>query len=389
MVPRALTALAVGVVLILGARIDAAAYCLMKTNNTPNPYVAWQTLPVTYRVSTNVTDPQILAAIDQAFQTWQAVSCANLTFAKGASFNMCTTTPCPVGTVPFQHNETNISIFWFTSATGFPTTSQYVAYTYFQYTTQGAIVGASLAINAFNYTWSTSGSPTLSELDVQNEMTAFIGRAIGLDDSNVLGASMAPTITFGDTSKRSLAQDDMDGLAYLYPVTSPGCPTPPQPGSNGCSTPPSPDGGIDAAAADGGPLDAITADVPVSEAGSDATSDSTASDSTFTDSGADSSGGDSLLVDSSADLVGGDHPLAADQTVSADQPITSSDHSSPAADGSVSWDLAGVPDLGTGPYHAPEGDEGCCRVSHARSTGAPFLLILGLALLAALRRRQG
>jgi uncharacterized protein (TIGR03382 family) len=216
-------------------------------------------------------------------------------------------------------------------------------------------------------------------------MVAFIGRAIGLDDSNVLGASMAPNITFGDTSKRTLAQDDMDGLAYLYPVTSPGCPAPPQPGSNGCSTPPSPDGGIDAATSDSGSLDAVATDAPVSEAGVD----STASDSIAPDSGADSAGGDAAPIDGSADLVGGDHPLAADQTVSADQPITSGDHSSPAADGSTSWDLAGVPDLGTGPYQAPEGDEGCCRVSHARSTGAPFLLVLGLALLAALGRRRG
>jgi hypothetical protein len=386
--PRALIALVVGGVLVLGPRIDAAAYCLLKTNNTPDPYVAWQTLPVTYRVSTNVTDPQILAAIDQAFQTWQAVSCANLTFQKGASFNICTTTPCPAGTVPFQHNQTSINIFWFTSATGFPSSSQYVAYTNLLYTTQGAIIGAAIAGNAVKKTRSTSGSPTLSELDVQNEMVAFIGRAIGLDDSNVPGASMAPMITFGDISKRTLAQDDLDGLAYLYPVS--GCPTPPQPGSNGCSTPPPPDGGIDATTTpDSAPLDAIAADGPViiTEAGADATtSDSIPPDSISTDS---SGGGDALPIDSSADLVGGDHPLAADQTVSADQPITSSDTLQPAPDGSVSWDLAGVPDLGTGPYQAPEEDEGCCRVSHARSTGVPFVLILGLALLAALGRRRG
>lgn len=43
-------------------------------------------------------------------------------------------------------------------------------------------------------------------------------------------------------------------------------------------------------------------------------------------------------------------------------------------------------DAGEGPV--PEDDDGCCRVSHARSANLPFLVLIGLAVLLTLARRR-
>jgi hypothetical protein len=102
--------------------------------------------------------------------------------------------------------------------------------------------GASIAVNAFNVKWNATGGSS-DTFDVQNEMTALIGQVIGLEDSNVAGATMYPGLKYGDTSKQSLEQDDIDGLVYLYKVTT--CPDPPPPGPSGCSGgTPVTDGGV-------------------------------------------------------------------------------------------------------------------------------------------------
>jgi hypothetical protein len=209
---------------------DAAGYCLKKFNAN-KPFAAWQTMPVEYRVSSNLTDATILAAIDAAFQTWGSVTCSKLKFSKGAQFTLTSVT--------FDHGTPYIYVFWHTATSTLfdnpskPSERYYTNYFVWQ-DNAGGIVGGSIALNALDYKWNAAGGDA-STFDLQNVMTYLIGGVIGLTDSTVKGTVMdGAGVSFGQVSKRTLTQDDKDGLVYLYKEAA--CASPPAPGTSGCST---------------------------------------------------------------------------------------------------------------------------------------------------------
>ena len=222
---------------------SASAYCLKKVVGA-TPYVAWKTPPVKYKVSSNLKDPKILKAIDDAFTTWGSVPCSKLSFAKDGTFDIAKT--------KFDgHHTEAILVFWYTNKTGFPTDPKYIAYTFLSHDNAGGFAEASIAVNAFTtkFPWGTEGKKTT--LDVQGELTTLIGQVIGLTTSNTTASVMQDTIKFADVAKRTLAPDDIDALHQLYNKTA--CPAPPAPGANGCTAnpPPGPDGSV--VKPDGGP----------------------------------------------------------------------------------------------------------------------------------------
>ena len=331
---------------------EALGYCLEMPPGATKKFVAWKTLPVEYRVSSNLKDAKILAAIDAAFKTWGTVKCSKLTFKKGKSFALCKDTACAA----FKNPKTSIFIFWFDK----PATllGKYISYGYYSHDNAGGFAGASVAVNASTYKWGTTGVAT--EFDVQNEMTAFVGGVIGLKDSKVAGSSMYNGFKPGDTTKRSLHQDDINGLLYLYGTSA--CPKPPAPGAGGCSAGTAPPGD--------GPVKP-PADGPVKP------------------------------------------PADGPVKPPADGPVTPpADGSSPGNEGSTTW-----PDSGPAQYDTnggstgctkqtdcaagelctiegkcvkqgaggEEDDGGCCSVGHRSGPVGPLLL---LGLLALLRRRK-
>jgi hypothetical protein len=205
---------------------DAFAYCLNIPTGQTKP-IKWTSIPVTYYVSDNMKDTAILGAIDKAFQTWEAVPCSTLAFKNGGSFAM--------SSVAFDKPDPYIYIFWYDAANKAAWPAPNPAWASYVFTMFGMIQnfnGASIAINAFNVKWNATGGAS-DTFDVQNELTRLIGQVIGLEDSTVPGATMYPGLNYGDTSKQTLAQDDIDGLVYLYKKA--GCPDPPPPGPSGCS----------------------------------------------------------------------------------------------------------------------------------------------------------
>lgn len=216
----------------------AWGYCL-KTFTGTSPYAKWQNYPVQYRVSANVTDANVLAAIDAAFATWGSVECTPLRFEKAGTFDLASTS--------FEHDNEAIYVFWYDAAAGFPANVDYVSYTFIGHDNTGRLKNASIAVNGFGYDWATDGAQT--KLDVQNELVTMIGSVIGLRTSNSADSVMQNTINYGDTSKRTIKQDDIDALIFLYEGAT--CPVVTVPGANGCTgTAPAPDGG--AVVPDGG-----------------------------------------------------------------------------------------------------------------------------------------
>jgi hypothetical protein len=320
---------------------QAEGFCLNIPQGLNKP-VAWQTIPVTYRVSDNLTDASMLKAIDDAFATWGSVKCSTLKFTKGAQFKICTETDkskCPTGTVHFEHGTSYIYIFWYDNSNkaSFPTAASNAYYNYLWFGMTAQISGASLAVNAFNFKWNATGGDKTGILDLQNEATTMVGSVIGLTDPKIAGSSMTAQMTYGDTSKRDLAQDDIDGLTYLYFDTADtSCTKPGAPGANGCT------GGTPAT--DGPPL------------------------------------------------TGDGKPPAGDGNppVTGDGPPASGDGYVPSGDGYVPSGDGYIPGGDAGSGGGGDDDDGCgCKLGHRGRLPLKALLLLALpVVLLVLRRRR-
>jgi hypothetical protein len=208
---------------------EAGAYCLEKPSALKSP-VYWSPATVTYKISSNLTDTSILTAIDKAFATWASVTCSKLAFTKGSSFSICTDASCTTPT-PFKGTAAAISIFWFTADSDLfkPSsgTTRYFSNLYYGYNPSGTFSTASIAINAKDYTWKTSGHGT-TDLDVQSQLMPLIGGVIGLCESTTSPSVMDGKLAYGvDTTKTSLSADDKNGLLALYTTGGSGCPSVP------------------------------------------------------------------------------------------------------------------------------------------------------------------
>jgi MYXO-CTERM domain-containing protein len=338
--------------LLCGAPRTASGYCLDKYAGQTE-YAKFEKMPVKYRVSNTLKDAKILAAIDAAFKTWGSVACSSLTFQKDAQFD-----PQSVG---FQASTGHINIFWATQASELPTQMdpKYYFFHFRNFSPTGFTTGGSMAVNAAKYNWTAAGADS-SSFDVQNVLTHYIGKMIGLKDSKTPNTVMFPDVGFGQTSKRTLTSDEIEAIQYLYTKT--GCTKPPAPGADGCRTvsnppppPPGTDGGTSPppAGADGGGTN------PPPSTGSDgAPPPDPSADASPPGTYPDGGGGGGLGCTSSAECAAGEVCTAEGKCV----PLSS------GASGG--------------------GDDGGCVVAPASPPAPSLILLLGLAVIGLLRRRR-
>ncbi|MBT9557047.1 MAG: matrixin family metalloprotease [Myxococcales bacterium] len=78
----------------------------------------------------------------------------------------------------------------------------------------GEIVDADIELNDEVFLFSTE--PSLKEMDLRNTFVHELGHFLGLDHSTEKSATMYFTAPQGETKKRTLSQDDLDGYCALY-----------------------------------------------------------------------------------------------------------------------------------------------------------------------------
>ncbi len=68
-----------------------------------------------------------------------------------------------------------------------------------------------------NWNWNCGpGSTPFNQIDLESVACHEFGHVLGLGHSSNSGATMYYAISFGDDSKRTLHQDDQNGLCFLY-----------------------------------------------------------------------------------------------------------------------------------------------------------------------------
>lgn len=143
-------------------------------------------------------------AVEASFTSWSDRSAIEL--VKGGQL-----THDVVGYQPSETNHNTVS--WQDGTWDYDPTALAVTLVTFDSHT-GTLLDADIVINGVGVEWSTDGSP--DRYDLQNALTHEVGHFIGLNHSDVDGATMRPSTARGETHKRTLARDDVAGKHFLY-----------------------------------------------------------------------------------------------------------------------------------------------------------------------------
>ncbi|MBN1946614.1 MAG: matrixin family metalloprotease [Bradymonadales bacterium] len=82
----------------------------------------------------------------------------------------------------------------------------------------GEIVDADIEFNDEWFTFSATDEEDAIRNDIQNTLTHEVGHLLGLDHTDDLQATMYSRAPMQEVKKRTLEQDDIDGLCTIYPV---------------------------------------------------------------------------------------------------------------------------------------------------------------------------
>lgn len=217
-------------------RLEVGAFTIISNEGKP---ALWPKGVVSYRFNTNpsgyfsgghdasgtVTDE--FAPIRSAFATWMNVPGINLSISELAS-----TTKSP------SSNDRDNIVMWVRTGwrnLSFRPPSNALAVTLLSFDSDtGAIDDADIYFNAENFKWAVvdSGSE-YGYIDVGNIATHEIGHFLGLDHSSedlfesefeLEDATMYFAASAGETSRRTLKDDDISGIHSLYGTSQRGIP---------------------------------------------------------------------------------------------------------------------------------------------------------------------
>jgi hypothetical protein len=170
----------------------------------------------------------VQATSRNAFATWAEVGDADIEFEEGFIYGGV---PCPHaipntdadliqemcgGEVPTWDY---ISALYFMEV-AWPFGTEVIALTTLSWGEGARLLDADISFNALDYTWTVDDSDV--QVDYESIAAHEIGHFVGLDHSDVAGAIMRIDYDQGDVV-RGLGEDDIAGLADIYPCASPPC----------------------------------------------------------------------------------------------------------------------------------------------------------------------
>ena len=205
-------------ILIMGLFQSNYIFAFETMKSTDDYDAKWfrNSLPVPYYInsagSADISGNADIQALVNSFNTWENVSCSYFTASYAGTTSESQTGSSQMNLMvwheynwPSEYGDTAIGV-----------TTPWIQ------PGSGEILHADIAYNGVNYTWTTqpSGSPSgySNVMDVANIATHEIGHFLGLDHpGDIAGATMYYSTVGNATSSRTLHQDDINGICYLYP----------------------------------------------------------------------------------------------------------------------------------------------------------------------------
>ena len=208
--------------------IPHTSYGYVRSQGEKNKvFLYWNQLPAPFHInsagSPNANKLLTYQAIQKGFSTWNAVTCSCFSFQyKGL-------TSSTVLGYDINHPNDNINLIIFQTKK-WPHISNAVGVTSTIYNQNtGEIIAFDMELNNITYLFSINGKPIKNKsgflqptIDIQNTVTHEAGHALGLDHTLNFAATMYASAPPGETSKRTLHQDDINGLCAVYKKTTQG-----------------------------------------------------------------------------------------------------------------------------------------------------------------------
>jgi hypothetical protein len=163
----------------------------------------WYVSQVPYYINPanrDMTTTAAESAIKYAATNWSAQTTARIMF-----YYMGRTTDTSTG-----YNKKNIVVFR-NSTNGESAASAYY------WSSLGKLLDFDIVVWDSKYTFNPDGACSGSRVYLQDVMTHEFGHALGLGHSSVREATMYPSVTWCQSTLRSLASDDKAGVQKLYP----------------------------------------------------------------------------------------------------------------------------------------------------------------------------
>lgn len=233
---RLLGILAIVVATWIGGAARADAWCQMTTSRTAPTIampcvtegvpLAWTRRCIGYgidrRASLDLSLEEITDVVDRSFATWTSVQCDG----NPVDFELSNLGESLCRDARHQEGRGNVNTVAFVEdwRERELDPSAFALTTVWHNQRTGEILDADIQLNEQLGPWTVcpeGGCPQGARVvDLQNVLTHEIGHFFGLGHSEVNIATMAPTSTRGETSKRVLRTDDIEGFCAIYPPGS-------------------------------------------------------------------------------------------------------------------------------------------------------------------------
>lgn len=165
-------------------------------------------------------DPDVLTAINDSFATWTNVSQSDMTLQYGGLTN-----EDRAEYIESRGEEGNANVvMWRDEAWPYASDSAFAITSVTFDPSNGVISDADIELNGEHHRFSIGDENV--RVDVRNTLTHEVGHFIGFDHTPIHDATMFGMAPEGETQKRTLHADDIEGLAQVYPPTGtePRCP---------------------------------------------------------------------------------------------------------------------------------------------------------------------
>lgn len=195
----------------------SAVLAYKRTVSPQGKELFWKITPITYAIHRDVPsglDPnQVYDAIRTSYQTWTDQTCTCIRFVDTGI-----TTDTQLG---YDQNSAasnkNLVIFQGTRW-NYDTRAVAITSNVFNEDT-GEVVAYDMELNNVHFVFSLDGLPRngRATMDLKNTVTHEVGHILGLDHSPERESTMYVSGLPGETKKRDLHSDDINGLCALYP----------------------------------------------------------------------------------------------------------------------------------------------------------------------------
>lgn len=204
-----------------GLSLDAHAFECSRVSESNDTTLVWQERRIEWVLDRSVLQnaengAAAEADVRAAFDTWSNASCSDFTFAYNGLVDGAR--------AEFNDSGPNMNVVVWIEV-GWPFDDGALAVTTSAFLVgSGRLLDADIAINGERFPWTRVDAtclPRTRTQDIQNTLTHEVGHVLGLDHPPE-SALFERTTMFAqapacETRKRTLAQDDVDGICFIYP----------------------------------------------------------------------------------------------------------------------------------------------------------------------------